>query len=280
MIRGEEKPAMRFVHITDTHIAADPAYASFGQTPFANLAAIVDAINSLAFPVDFVLHTGDVVEDGSEAAYGAAREVLARLRLPIHFVAGNHDNGDLLQKVLLDRPTASARLDYQFTVDSVVVAVFDSRGPKDPAGTLRDEQMAALRALCMPKGPPLVIAIHHPPFPLDSTWLNDGWSTATGHTPNMLLDRGPEFLDAIAPARDRLRGVFFGHVHRSFQIMNRGILFSSAPSSFGQFLTWPGQAHPEGSPAEPAGFSLVTITDGRTIVRQHALPRPDAVGDT
>jgi 3',5'-cyclic AMP phosphodiesterase CpdA len=193
-------------------------------------------------------------------------------------VAGNHDDGDLLQKILMDRPTASARLDYRLTVDGVLIAVFDSRGPKDPAGTLRDDQLAALRALCVPKGPPLVIAIHHPPFPLDTKWLNDGWSTPTGRRPSMLLDRGPEFLDAVAPARERVKGVFFGHVHRSFQIMHRGILFSSAPSSFGQFLTWPGQDHPESSPAEPAGFSLVTITAEQTIVRQHAVPKPAAAG--
>ena len=156
----------------------------------------------------------------------------------------------------------------------MLIAVFDSRGPNDPAGTLRDDQLAALRTLCAPHGPPLVIAIHHPPFPLDSAWLNDGWSTATGHTPAMLLDRGPEFLDAIEPARNRLRGVFFGHVHRAFQVLYRGILFTSAPSSLGQFLTWPGQDHPESSPGEPAGFSLVTVTAEQTIVRQHAVPRP------
>ena len=267
---------MRFVHITDTHIAADPAFASFGQTPRANLVALVDAINALTFPIDFVLHTGDVVEDRSEAAYHAARDILARLRLPIHYVAGNHDDAGFLQTAMMNRASARPRLDYQFSADGVLVAVFDSRGPRDPAGTLRDEQLAALRALCAREGPPLVIAIHHPPLPLDTKWLNDGWSTAVGHTTSMLLDRGPEFLEAIAPARERLRGVFFGHVHRAFQIMHRGILFASAPSGFGQFYTWPGQDHPEGSPAEPAGFSLVTITGEQTIVRQHSLAKPEA----
>jgi len=270
---------VRFIHITDTHVAADPAYSSFGRSPRANLAAIVEAINALTFPIDFVLHTGDVVEDGSEVSYQAAREILARLRLPIHFVAGNHDDGDFLQRVLLERRPPLPRLDYDFTADGVLVSVFDSRGPRDPAGTLLDEQLAALRGLCVPQGPPLVIAIHHPPLPLDSVWLNDGWATPMGHTTTMLLDRGSEFLEAIAPARDRIRGVFFGHVHRAFQVMHKGILFSSAPSGFGQFLTWPGQDHPEASPAEPAGFSLVTIAAGMTTVRQHSVPTPGAASN-
>ena len=86
--------------------------------------------------------------------------------------------------------------------------------------------------------------------------------------------RGPEFVEAIAPARDRIRGVFFGHVHRAYQLVHRGILYSSSPSSFGQFLTWPGQEAPEAALAEPAGFSLVTITDEQTTVRFHAIARP------
>jgi Icc protein len=262
---------MRFVHITDTHIAADPAYARFGRTPVATLAALVRAINELSFPVDFVLHTGDVAEDRSEEAYRTAAELLSRLNAPAYFVAGNHDDGGLLQTILLGRATASPRFDYRFTTNGVSIAVLDSRGPRDPAGTLEDAQLDSLRTLCTPLGPPLIIAIHHPPFCLDSRWLDDGWDTSEGHTTSMLLDRGAEFLQAIAPARERIRGVFFGHVHRAFQVMHRGILFASAPSAFGQFITWPDQRRPQPSPTEPAGFSLVTVTGEQTIVRQHAL---------
>ncbi len=263
---------MRFIHVTDTHVAADPAFVSHGRSPLERLQALVDTINSLSFPVDFVLHTGDLAEDRSEAAYVNARRVLARLRLPIHYVAGNHDDADALQRVMLGREPAGPRFDFTFQSGDVVVSAWDSRGPRDPAGTLTDGQLAALRALCTPEGPPLVIAIHHPPLPLDCRWLDNGWTRSSGPGATMLLDRGPELLDAIAPARGRIRGVFFGHVHRAFQVMHRGILFSSAPSGFVQFLTWPDLERPAGSPTEPAGFSVVTITGEQTTVRHHACP--------
>jgi 3',5'-cyclic-AMP phosphodiesterase len=269
---------MRFVHIADTHVARSPDFVNHGHAPLANLRALVDAINALRFPIDFVLHTGDLVEDRSEAAYRLARRELSRLRLPIYYVAGNHDDADILQGVMLDRAPAGPRFDYGMTIDGVRVAVLDSRGPHDPEGTLTDEQLSRLRALCELDGKPLVIAIHHPPLPMDSLWLDHGWATADGGSPNMLLDRGPEFLEAIAGARDRIRGVFFGHIHRACQVMHRGILFSSAPSGFGQFLTWPDQPSPGASPGEPAGFSLVTITADRTIVRQHFIARPGEPG--
>jgi len=262
---------LRFIHITDTHIAADPAFESHGRSPLPRLEELVRAINALSFPVDFVLHTGDLAEDRSEEAYVLARRVLAGLRPPIHYVAGNHDDAEVLQKVMLGRAPSGPRFDYMLSAAGIVVAVFDSRGPKDPAGTLTDDQLGSLRALCAPEGPPLVIAIHHPPLPLDSRWLDEGWATAAGQGATMLLDRGPEFLEAVTPARDRIRGVFFGHVHRAFQVVRRGILFSSAPSGFVQFHTWPDQESPTAADTEPAGFSLVTVTAGQTTVRHHSI---------
>ena len=265
---------MRFIHITDTHIARRPDFVSYGHSPFSNLVALVDAINALQFPVDFVLHTGDIVEDGSEDAYRLARRVFSRLRAPVYYAAGNHDDAAILQRVMLEREPVVGPFDYGMTIDGVQVVVLDSRGPDDPRGTLSSQQISGLRALCGRDGGPLVIAIHHPPLPLDSQWLDSGWAAGNVAFSAMLLDRGPEFLEAIMPARDRIRGVFFGHIHRSYQVVHHGILFSSAPSSFGQLLTWPDQSSPKASPAEPAGFSLVTVAADRTIVRQHHLARP------
>lgn len=267
---------VRFIHITDTHIAPDPSFANYGHEPLRNLEALVDAINALAFPVDFVLHTGDVVQDRSAAAYRLARGALDRLRVPIHYVAGNHDDACLLQEVLLGRDPRCPRFDYQVTAGGVHMTVLDTRGPNDPAGTLTDDQLAALRLLCSPDGPALVIALHHPPLPLDTPWLDEGWREPAGMTATMLLDRGREFVEAIAPARRRLRGVFFGHVHRSFQVLHQGVLYASAPSAFGQLFTWPSSREPEPSPAEPAGFNVVTVMGAATVIRQHALPRPRA----
>lgn len=269
---------MRFIHFSDTHVAADPGFSNYGHRPLACLAALVDAVNALPFPVDFVLHSGDVVEDRSEQAYRLAATELSRLRFPVRYLAGNHDDAELIQRVLLGRTTTVARLDDRFQAGGVEVALFDSRGPRDPEGTLDDPQLAALKALCRPQGPPLVIAIHHPPLPLDTPWLDRGWTEDGGRTPTMLLGRGREFLEAVAPARDRLRGVFFGHVHRSFQVVHNGILYASAPSAFAQLLSWPTQEVPEPASDEPAGFSVVTVTAEQTTVRQHALPRPGLTG--
>lgn len=262
---------MRFVHISDTHVGPTPDSASEGRSPYASLEHLVEAINSLTFPVDFVLHTGDVANMAQEAEYATAAPLLARLHMPVYYAAGNHDNPVHMRRILLGQRASAARFDYQFEAAGVHFAVFDTRGPADPSGRLEPDQLEALRRLCTPDGPPLVIALHHPPLPLDAAWIDQGWVTRNGTFPNMLLENGEAFYEAVAPARARLCGVFCGHVHRAYQAFHQGVLLSSAPSSFVQFFTWPDQALPVRSPDELPGFSLVTIEHGRTVVRSHHL---------
>lgn len=255
---------MRFVHITDTHIGPTPDHIMQGHPTLPNAEALVREINALPFAPDFILHTGDVVDDRSEAAYRLAKPIFEKLNYPIYYVVGNHDEGDTMQRVLLERTPSPGRFDYYGEIHGLALAVFETRGPVDPGGTLTPAQLAAVRDLCKPEGPPLIIAIHHQPVPLDVTWLDL----------QMPLDCGPEFLEAIAPARERLRGVFFGHVHRAFQVMRDGILLSSAMSATAQITSWPDHATPDPIPHELPGFSIVTITDTETIIRQHTFKRP------
>jgi len=259
---------MRFIHITDTHIAQSAGFSNYGHNPYENARLLVKHINERHYQADFVLHTGDVVEDRTEAAYRLAKSVFDELNLPIYYVAGNHDDATLLQKVMLGKP-ATDRFDYGFESGSVQFYVMDSRGPNDPAGVLTPEQLTRVQKVCGVDGPPLVLVLHHPPVTMDTGWMDNGWKI-----PHMLLENRQAFIEAILPAQKRLRGVFFGHVHRAFHVLENGILFASAPSAFAQLESWPGQAEPEITPHEPAGYSIVTVTAGQTLVRQIALPRP------
>jgi Icc protein len=261
---------VRFVHISDSHIGSRPDFKNYGHVPLTNLESTVEAINSLPFQIDFVLHTGDVVEDRSEAAYRIAAPVLAKLKMPVLYVAGNHDDPHLMQQVLMGQALDGERLDYVRDIAGVRLAVFDTRGPNPPGGTLTPDQFARLRDVCTPDGPPLLLAMHHPPLRLDSSWLDNGWKTY----PSMLLDCGERLMETLAPARDRIRGLFLGHLHRSYQVMRNGIFMSSALSSFGQLETWPSSGGPVAAPYEPGGFCLVTITPEQTTVSQHVLARP------
>lgn len=255
---------LRFVHISDTHISHDPSYIlpEATHTPVETARALVDAINNLPFEPDFVLHTGDVAYDPDPLAYVTARDVLSQIRFPIYYLAGNHDDRDLLQRIMLDREPLTP-FDYQFETKGVQIVVVDSNGPaQQPAGSITSDQLARLEGICKDSEDqrPLVIAVHHNVVRTDIPWWDDF----------MRMTNGEDFHQAILPARHRLRGVFHGHVHQPTDTYRDGILYSGVASSWYQLHAWPGQSDTQGDMNIIPGFNIVTVTPNQTFIRRHS----------
>ena len=256
-------PLLTFVHISDTHIPADADYKTTYATLAPHPAAVelVKQINTLPIDPAFVLHTGDVAYDPYPKAYAACREILGEIKYPVHYVAGNHDASAALQNALVQRGAIDLQLHYEFEVNGVQIVIADSNGPTEPpAGYMTDHQLAWLREKCSADDPrPLVIATHHNPVPVSIPWLDH----------YMGIQNGDAFHDAILPARDRIRGVFFGHVHQNLAIHRNGILYASTVSPWTQFHAWPGQTDTIHDPTLQPGFNVVTIYDNQTLIRRH-----------
>lgn len=262
----ESEVLLQFIHVSDTHISADPAYthAEADYTAMEGAKELVRQINALPFQPDFVLHTGDVAYDPVESAYDAAREILSDIRYPTYYLAGNHDNASMLQKKMLGREQPSSPFDYEFEVNGVQIVCLDSNGPGQFAGgSLIPSQLEWLDSICRTYDPrPLVIAVHHNALPIGAPFWDDF----------MRMSNGEDFHRTLMPAQKRLRGVFFGHVHQSTETYRDGILYSSVPSTWYQLHCWPGQSGIlEDRGAEP-GFNVVTITRSQTFIRRHRFP--------
>jgi Icc protein len=261
---------LRFVHISDTHIGPDRGFELYGARTFQSATDLVAAIQQLPFEPDFVLHTGDIVASPHPECYMLAREVFSGLAPPVYFVTGNHDCATDIHRFLHQGPCDHATekkeiLSYTFSRNGFQFLTLDARGPDhiDPHGILSQEQLSLARDTCIPAGGPLSVFIHFPALPLDSAWLNS----------NMLLLNGADFHRTLLPARDRLRGVFFGHVHRGMQVMADGILYSSVGSSFRQFTSWPDSSKVEFDQVHPPCFNVVTLTPSQTTVKEHTISR-------
>ncbi len=272
---------LRFIHISDTHVGATTDYQLWGYSPYSMLEALVARINTLPFQPEFVLHTGDITQDASDEAYAMVFSALNRLTTPVYYLPGNHDNPDALRRGWLGDSSGAERFDYTKDLGTFRLLAFDTRRtippgerlPDRAAGMMTPEQLQGLREACQQDGPSLLIALHHQPVRLDSPWLDDGFDD-DGVWENMMLECAEDFREAIAPARNRICGVFFGHVHRGFQVMRDGILFCSAPSALLQFQSLPSHIDPIPAHDELPGFNVVTIQDGQTVVRQYSFPRP------
>ncbi|MBZ0295032.1 MAG: metallophosphoesterase [Anaerolineae bacterium] len=254
---------MRFVHISDTHIhpERDYRYEELLLSPFRGAEQLVYEINNLPFTPDFVLHTGDVVYDPDETAYKTARDILGQIRYPVYYLAGNHDDSQMLQRVFLQSETVAPYYYYTFEVDGVQVICLDSTGPATaPSGTIVPEQLQWLEAQCRePDSRPLVVAVHHNVLPVGIPWLDDF----------MRMANGEALHQALLPAHDRLRGVFSGHIHQNQQVFRDGILYVSALSSWYQLMSWPDQEKTIHDNETKPGFNVVTVTPNQTRIRQH-----------
>jgi Icc protein len=257
-----------FVHISDTHIGPSREYELYGRNTYACADRVLSAIVSLPRTPDFVVHTGDIVDDPVSDAYRLASTLFARLHIPVYFVTGNHDVAREINAALPLGPTALRTdnvesLFYSFECKGCRFIVMDSRGPDeiDPQGMFPEGQIEFLAAEIRRDTSPFAVFVHFPPLPLDSFWLDTG----------MLLLNGGELHAALLPVRDRLRGVFFGHVHRGIHQCREGILYSGVGSSFRQFSAWPADQRPLLDDAGLPSFNFVTVVGNTTIVKEHTV---------
>ena len=246
-------PLLHFVHVSDTHIHPDPAYGleNAGKSALAGARALVERLNNLPFSPSFILHTGDVAADPLPGIDEAVRSVLAGLKHPIRFLGGNHD------------PEHFPR-EQEFELNGVHFVCIDSNGPAEPPrGFVPESELSRLRRVCASDDErPLVIATHHNVLPVGAPWYDDF----------MRMTNGEEFHRALLPARERIRGVFFGHVHQDIETLRDGILYSAVSSSWCQFHTWPGQPLTVHDREAQPGFNVVTISKDQTTIRRHRFP--------
>ena len=96
------RPYFYFAQISDTHVpshltSSDGGFSVSDTTGLADFDAVIDDLN-LIHP-EFVLHTGDLVNEGELEEYlsmyemGRGQAMIYRLRDPLYLVSGNHDIG-------------------------------------------------------------------------------------------------------------------------------------------------------------------------------------------
>jgi hypothetical protein len=159
----------------------------------------------------------------------------------------------------------SSLLSYTFEVKGFRFLALDARGPDDidPHGILTPGQLDLVRREAGSEGPPLILFLHFPPLPMNSTWMDE----------NLLIFNGLDLHHALLPARDRLRGVFYGHVHQHMQTLRDGILYVATASTFSQFSAWPGAAVTGFDHDHLPAYTFVHLMPEQTIIHQHTFPR-------
>jgi Icc protein len=252
--------AIRLLQITDTHFSGDPSMRFDEIDPRASLASVLADIRANGLPVDAILATGDLSHDATPDSYVALREALQPLETPIFCLAGNHDDPTVMQDYLTGGWVTRAPA---VTFDAWQVIVLDTQVPGAEHGELGAERLALLHGLLEETAcPHVLIAIHHPPVPIASPWMDA-----------MGLRDAADFLD-IVDRSGRVRAIVWGHVHQIVDQLRGGIRMLATPSTCIQFQ--PGATRYRRDPAQPGYRTLTLHPDGRveSAVVRVDLPSP------
>ena len=260
---------LTFLHISDTHISADPDYHlhEMHQTahhPNRGLQFLLEAIGELLFAIDFILHTGDVCADPQEADYRLARELLLKFGRRMYLLPGNHDSADLMMDILHDGDGLHVLRDDRAAVKGHVLLTLDSNRSDNPhAPSLQESQIEWFEAALRPiDGQRVIVAAHHPLLPIGIDWADH----------KMRVQNGGRIQAILTEHAHRLVGVFHGHLHQPVSSYSEGVLYSGAASAWYSLQAYPGLAREKADPVMRGGFSLAVIHENRTFIRRYALP--------
>jgi Icc protein len=238
---------LRFIHIADLHILADPDQRQYGVDTAAILRQAIPLLNRLR--PDVVVAGGDLSGDGSEDSYRRLQELLRPLDAPIHLLMGNHDNRTAFGRVLhthavpLDGP-----VDTAFEVGGMRFLLLDSTLPGKEEGAFSADQLRWLDGeLRASADLPTWIFLHHQPLPIYIRWLDRLGLTDAG-----------AFLE-ILTLHPQVVAVAYGHVHQARSWRYGRALFTSVPALAYQFS--PINQEFEISQESP-GFRVFEITGG------------------
>lgn len=252
---------MIIAQLTDAHVqAAGQPPSEHGDTN-ADLAAAVAAVNRAALRPDLVLFTGDLVDDGSEAAYRTFRSIADRLDMPYRLMTGNHDRADALRAVFPDHGYLgeSGPVQYAFDAGPLRVVALDTTLPGRPDGALDGDRLAWLDAqLAEAAARPVMLAMHHPPIP-SGLWFMDRIRLKGADALARMLARHPP------PAR-----IVCGHLHRTAHATWNGTTVSVSPSTSYQMHLDAAEAGTPRTIAEPPGFLYHAWVEGMLVT--HAGP--------
>ena len=215
---ADARDTVEFVQISDSHIgfhkAANPDVAG-------TLQMAVDAINALATPPGFVVHTGDITHLSTPQQFDDARAILSGLKVPLVALPGEHDviGNDFatyLSNFKIPHSTAPgwASWDSRGVHYVVLLNVFNF----EKMGLMGADQLdwLAKDLAGVARSTPVVVFTHVPLYALYPDW---GWTT----------DDGAKAMALLAPF-ERVT-VLNGHIHQIVTHQEGNIRFASAAAT-------------------------------------------------
>jgi len=216
-----ENNSLTIVQASDLHICKDGKFAYEVSDTLKGLKNFIRHINKFTFPIDLLVISGDLSDDGTISSYEIIKENLSKLKIPYYIIPGNHDNKKNMASVFSEHKYLNNYIDqrifHSFNINNIKIILLDSVSPGVPYGSLTCGILKALEVELDSNINSLVF-LHQPPFP-----------SGIGFMDNQIYLNREKLLDILSKAGNLLL-VGCGHIHRAMFSRKAGVNFSLAPS--------------------------------------------------
>lgn len=251
------KPTL-LVQLSDLHIGG----SENGMDPIPRLEAVIAAVRSLPNRPEAVLVSGDLTDDGAAEGYRVAREMLARLEVPLHVIPGNHDDRGRLREAFELPGTGDEPVNYSARVGDLRLVALDSIVPGQDPGDFPPEQLRWLDAeLAAEPEAPTLLTLHHPPL---STGIAE-WDAIN------LSAQQREALAEVVARHPQLRAIVGGHLHRVAASALAGRPVLAAPSTYWQVRP-DFESGDEYHALDTPGFAIHALRAGELYSQAESVP--------
>lgn len=238
---------LTLAQFSDSHLFADVDGRHHGALVSENLITVCKHI-AQDTSIDLAIFTGDLTQDHSEASYqlfvDIVREYLSHVS--VFFLAGNHDDVDLLNQYLVGKPFIQ---NHMFETDHWQFHLINSKS-ETPAGVISQLQLAKVTSETVAEKHQFYFMHHHPKnvdYFIDRHGLENQYHLWDW------LDNQPN-----------VKGIACGHVHRAmefhYQTGHCDIPVFTCPATSIQFARDPNELIAEAT--SPAYRKLVFKASG------------------
>lgn len=191
-----------------------------GMNTYASCEAVLDLVYQTYPSPDLIVITGDIVQEPHAEAYKNLDALFQKFSCPIVVLFGNHDDPALF----LEKPHPKLQAVKSIQVGTWQILLLHSRKAGAVYGHLTNSELQFLRnSLAQSKFSPTLVALHHPPFSIGCSWLD-----------NLRLSHEESFKD-ILKAHTQVKAVLCGHIHQAVDILYHHVRLLSCPSTCIQF---------------------------------------------
>lgn len=193
------------VQITDSHIMPEGQHwrDDVKAKTDIRLKSVVENINRLQTQPDLVIHTGDIVDNGSIDSYIHAKRILDKLNAKYFLTCGNHDNFANLKHVFTDHKYWDKNRFSSYIIDylPIKIIVLDTQVSGEEYGKLCEHRIRWLTDALNNSKKDTMIFLHHFPIEVNNPLFD-----------NLNLLESNSLLELILK-HDNILGLYCGHYH-------------------------------------------------------------------